>query len=225
MIRLRDIGCRSVRRRTYPVRGVNLDEISESIDANTTVEGGKAGQTSLSFESEEKRTTLFGGITVDREIVLDYTIETLLPELSRGGVPPAVQVQYDRFYSNLCLHEANHARIYFAAIDLMISVKDPKKFGLIYSESNKIQDEYDRISNHGILEGTVLGPPTEVHDFSKWVSEAIRSLTELSGAGYGPRPVPVVSMKYCRYCGHRIAPLAIFCRSCGRRLSASLARP
>jgi hypothetical protein len=173
--RIVDRGSRIVSLRHYPVTGSTYDEIRSSIQNNGVVPGGLAGFTSFTFRSEQTEKSL---LLVGKEVqvALEYSVEITLPELQSHSLSEMVTRDWNYYQQRLYLHELNHVRIYFAAVDRMLLVKEPSRFARIVDESKRLSEGYDNATHHGISEGCVLGGPFTVQDFHGWIDQALRRL-------------------------------------------------
>lgn len=177
MLRIIDRGSRQVRLANYPVTGSTHDEIRSSILRNKLVPGGLAGYTSLHFKTERTDTrTILGGVPLDTQIVVEYAIQITLPLMKSKTLTETIARDWNAYQQKLYLHELNHARIYFAAIDRVLGVRDPTRFPPIIEEAKRLSEGYDNATKHGIKEGCVLGDTFNAQDFGPWIDQALRKL-------------------------------------------------
>lgn len=180
MIRARHTNLGVVQIAHYPVRGSNLDEIYASIQQDTPIPGGYAGKTSLVGKVGANEQSLFGLVTIKREIVFEYRIEVLLPTLDGPPSDKWALQCWVRFYRGIRGHEMNHVSMYQAAARRMLDLGDSQRFSEVTEVAERLSNEYDVVSAHGTLEGSVLGESASTQNFGEWLQAAISRINAFS---------------------------------------------
>ncbi len=95
-----------------------------------------------------------------------------LPRWRSGSAPAVIEEEWERFSANLCQHEINHLRIFEKAIN-RTDCESPAELTRIISSATATSDQYDKLTDHGRLEGASLGSKIEKRDFSSWLESAL----------------------------------------------------
>ena len=160
-----------VRIEGYPVYGLTLPQLQSSMHANSPNSpffGRSDGRITWNFRFYDT-----GGECRMTSVGVDVRVVISMPDWKdRDQAPPDLVRQWDTFYEALLRHEKGHARITRQQANRVrqqmsrlgarprcstLSAEANEVGNQILKKSQRLQDEYDRRTDHGKKEGATLG--------------------------------------------------------------------
>ena len=139
--RVVDAGLWGIRQVNYPVAGTTIDEIKHSMDRNKIMQ--YRWWAGFSHEASRGR----GG-----NIILTYQFFIISPKL-RGTPGKAALGRWNTYSRNIRRHEMNHIVIERAIVSRMLRSGSLKEIRQVAKFGQKMDNSYDKVTDHGRLEG------------------------------------------------------------------------
>jgi len=150
----------------YQVRGSTIAEITESLSKNRPMKSNFWADYSWK---------LHGGNP--NSAVLQYQFFTLSPRLA-SRPESAIRKRWNEYYSDTMRHEANHTRIEKASVRRMLKAGSRAELAKVHKFATILDNRYDKVTDHGRLEGCRIDFKGKKRDFTKVVDRYIRRIGE-----------------------------------------------